>query len=259
MEHIEQAKLEIPTINNILDLAWDNLKIEPKYVKKRFGDSVVSLDIEATRIFRNYERIAIKKLADLWISAQKVGIKEKFRELSLIYNWDVFINTASEIFVEFGILVQNMEKDLGNMRKARGGRTFELIVTKLLKFIKIKCEMPIGKGKEDLKRIDIVIPDVMTASKMPDKAFFLTCKRTLRERWKQEVPQARLNQRFYLLTIDPSLSESKALEINEKQLIAFVRHDLTQIPNFKKFNWIRSLNDLPKFLNEKSIFSKITK
>ncbi|MGQ9819791.1 MAG: hypothetical protein ACUVQ1_07705 [Candidatus Kapaibacteriales bacterium] len=51
--------------------------------------------------------------------------------------------------MEFGILVQNLEKDLGNMRKARGGKTFEKALLSLLKFINIKAEIPIEKESLD--------------------------------------------------------------------------------------------------------------
>jgi len=70
----------------------------------------------------------------------------------------------------------------------------------------------------------------------------------LRERWKQEVPQARLNQRIYLITMDDDLSENKAKEINEKGLIAFVRDELKQKEQIKNMAWIRGLNSLPKEL-----------
>lgn len=136
------------------------------------------------------------------------------------------------------------------MRKARGGKTFEKVVLRLLAFIDIKGESPTGNAKEELRRIDIVIPSIEIATKTPDRAIFLTCKRTLRERWKQEVPQARLNQRIYLLTIDEDLSESKANEINQKGLIAFVRDELTKNPSLQKMPWIRKLSDLPKELKK---------
>lgn len=136
------------------------------------------------------------------------------------------------------------------MRKARGGKTFEKVILRLLDFIGIEGKEPTGKAKERLRRIDIVVPSVEIALKTPDRAIFLTCKRTLRERWKQEVPQARLNQRIYLLTIDEELSGSKAEEINEKGLIAFIRDDLKQREYLKEMAWIRKLSDLPKELQK---------
>jgi hypothetical protein len=101
-----------------------------------------------------------------------------------------------------------------------------------------------------LRRIDIVIPSMEVALTTPDKAIFLTCKRTLRERWKQEVPQARLNQRIYLLTIDEELSENKAKEINEKGFIAFIRDELLEEQAFQHMPWIRKLAELPTYLRK---------
>ena len=247
---IETAKSEIPSVNRILNETWDDLGLNKSFVRNNFGKVLVMFDEKATEIFRNYERKALEKLAKSWISLQKKEIKERLEKIVAQDGWDRFIEKASEIFVEFGVLVQIFEKVLGNMRKARGGKTFEKVLLKLLNFIDIKCEIPKGKAREELRRIDIVIPSVEIATKTPDRAIFLTCKRTLRERWKQEVPQARPNQRIYLITIDENLPESKANEINQKGLIAFVRDELLKNRAFKKMPWIRKLSDLPKELRK---------
>lgn len=249
-ELIKTAKSEIPPVDHILDETWNQLKLQKSFVKNNFGKVLVTFDKKATEIFRDYERNALVKLAKLWLNLQKEEIRKKFEEMLAQEGWEKFIGTASRLFVEFGILVQDLEKDLGNMRKARGGKTFEKVVLRLLAFIDIKGESPTGNAKEELRRIDIVIPSIEIATKTPDRAIFLTCKRTLRERWKQEVPQARLNQRIYLLTIDEDLSESKANEINQKGLIAFVRDELTKNPSLQKMPWIRKLSDLPKELKK---------
>jgi len=36
------------------------------------------------------------------------------------------------------------------MRKARGGKTFEKVILRLLNFIDIKTEIPTGKAREEL-------------------------------------------------------------------------------------------------------------
>ncbi|MFN7181711.1 MAG: type II restriction endonuclease [Planctomycetota bacterium] len=249
-ELIKAAKGEIPSLEYILDETWNHLELQKSFVKNNFGKVLVTFDTEATKMFRYYERKALVKLAKAWLSLQKEGVKKKFEEILAQNGWDKFIEKASQVFVEFGILVQNLEKNLGNMRKARGGKTFEKVLLRLLEFIDVKGEIPMGKAREELRRIDIVIPSIKIATTTPDRAIFLTCKRTLRERWKQEVPQARLNQRIYLLTIDESLSESKANEINQKGLIAFVRDELTKTQALQKMPWIRKLADLPKELKK---------
>lgn len=249
-ELIKAAKNEIPSLDYILDETWNQLKLQKSFVKNSFGKVLVTFDTRATGIFRDYERKALIKLAKSWLNLQREGVKKKFEEILVQNGWDKFIEKASQVFVEFGILVQALEKDLGNMRKARGGKTFEKVLSRLLEFIDVKGEIPIGKAREELRRIDIVIPSIEVATKTPDRAIFLTCKRTLRERWKQEVPQARLNQRIYLLTIDESLSESKANEINQKGLIAFVRDELIESQSLQKMPWIRKLADLPEELKK---------
>ncbi len=245
---IAQAKAVIPTVDFILEEAWKELKLDKKSVHNKFGQVLISIDSEATKIFRTYEKMALLELAKGWLKNQKEIIKKKLEKIISQKGWEDFVQEASQLFVEFGTLVQSIEKDLGNMRKARGGKTFEKVILRLLKFIDIEGEIPSGKAREELMRIDIVVPSVDIALKTPDRAIFLTCKRTLRERWKQEVPQARLNQRIYLITIDDDLSESKAKEINEKGLIAFVRDELKQKEQLKNMAWIRGLNSLPKEL-----------
>ncbi|MBC7328374.1 hypothetical protein H5T87_09735 [bacterium] len=181
-----------------------------------------------------------------------VGLGEKVKttmlEIANEQGWDEFIKKAKALFSDFAFLVQALEKDLGNMRKSRGGRTFEKLVLRLLGAMGVPCEFPRGHAKERLRRIDIVIPSTQVALETPDRAFFLACKRTLRERWRQEVPLAQPNQRVYLITIDEELPESKAREIKERGLIAFVRDDLKERNHLKGNAWIRRLSDLPKVL-----------
>lgn len=245
---LNDAKNEIPSVDDIMNKTWRQLDLHKSKVKNNFGHVLVNFDEKATEIFKEYEHKALTKLAKLWLNSQQSDIRKRLKFIIDEKGWDKFIENASKIFVEFGILVQSFEKDLGNMRKARGGKTFEKVILRLLNFIDIKTEIPTGKAREELKRIDLVIPSVEVAKKTPDRAIFLTCKRTLRERWKQEVPQARLNQRIYLITIDDNISENKANEINEKGLIAFVRDELITTNSLKSLAWIRKISDLPREL-----------
>ncbi len=247
---IKIAKQEIISLDQIIDEAWVKLAYDKPFVMRKFGDAVIKYDEVATKIFRDYEKKALKKLAELWIEEQIDEVKQKIKLISKEKDTDKFIEQASRLFSEFGVFVQKMELDLGNMRKARGGKSFEKIIMKLLTYIGIPNESPKGKFKEHLKRIDIIVPNAELAIETPDKSYSLTCKRTLRERWKQEVPQARLNQRIYLLTMDPSLSLGKANEINEKGLIAYVPDSIAKSEIFKKLGWIRKLSELPKELNK---------
>lgn len=245
---IESAKSKIPTINFILGEALNKLGIERNMANNEFGPILVDIDLEATKIFKEYEEQALIELAKEWLDSQQEHMRRRLETILSHREWEYFISEASKLFAEFGILVQNFEKVFGNMRKSRGGKNFERAVLKLLNLIDIIAEVPSGKAKEQLRRIDIVIPSIRVALETPDRAIFLTCKRTLRERWKQEIPQVRLNQRVYLLTIDEKLSRKKAEEINEKALIAFVRDEIKQVEHIRDMPWIRKLSDLPREL-----------
>lgn len=250
IEILKFSKEIIPSVDFILNEAYKKLNLNKAFIENNFGEALILLDKEATMVFKTYEEKALIKLANLWLNSQKEKIRKKLEKIVAQKGWNEFIKKASKIFLEFAKLVQALEKDLGNMRKARGGKTFEKIILKFLNFLEIKSEIPTAKAKEVLKRIDIVIPSVSVAIRTPDRAIFLTCKRTLRERWKQEVPQARLNQRIYLLTIDEELSLNKADEINEKGLIAFVPDKILERAEFKNKPWIRKLKDLPSLLKK---------
>ncbi len=217
-------------------------------IKKNFGKALVKADETGHEIFLKYEEKALRTLAKEWLTAQSKETRNKFKKILETEGIKNFVKKTTDIFLEFAKLVQKLEKDLGSMRKARGGKNFEKMVYKFLSFIGIECEIPKGKESKILGRIDIVIPSTEVAIKTPDRAIFITCKRTLRERWKQEVPQVRLNQRTYLITIDTKLPLSKTNEINEEGFIAYVRDELKELDYLKSLPWIRRLKDLPKEL-----------
>jgi len=247
---IEESKRLIPSLEEILDKAWKRLDPHSQEILKSFSEILLNLEERANEIYLEYEKKALKALAENWVKKQKGTIRERIKRILQEDKWEGFIKKARDLFAEFGLLVQALEKDLGNMRKARGGKTFERIIERMLLSINIPVERPKGQASRTLRRIDLVIPSVEVALNTPDRAVFLTCKRTLRERWKQEVPQVGPNRRVYLLTIDEDISESKAQEINEKGLIAFVRDEIKQNSKLEQFTWIRKLSTLPWELKE---------
>lgn len=230
-ELIRKGKGLIPSVDRILKETLQRLNLKPPQIERDFSNCLISVDQTATEIYRNYERKALIRLAEDWVEIQKDPIQKSLMNLLRKNDWEKFKKEASKIFTEFGVIVQRLEKDLGNTRKARGGKTFEKAIAELLRKINIPVEKPEKRHQKELKRIDLVIPSVEVAMRTPDRAYFLTCKRTLRERWKQEVP-------------DTNLPESKAMEIDEKGLIAFVRDELKN--ELKDKDWIRSLNSLPQ-------------
>ncbi|MGB9774735.1 MAG: hypothetical protein ACP5JH_02875 [Bacteroidota bacterium] len=137
-EFINLAKRTISTLDSILEEAWRELRSDEKSAAKRFGWVLVAMDSEATKIFRAYEKRALLGLAKEWLRSQKDDIRERLEKIIAQKGWDDFIQSASQLFAEFGTLVQALEKDLGNMRKARGGKTFEKVI--------LRCSASNGSG-----------------------------------------------------------------------------------------------------------------
>jgi len=115
---------KIPSVDDIINETWNILSFSEKHVREEFGEVLMRFDKEATNVFKKYEREAIKELALSWIESRKDEIK---RELYEIIEKEDFVERLSQKFVEFAVLVQEFEKILGNMRKARGGKTFEKV------------------------------------------------------------------------------------------------------------------------------------
>jgi len=233
----------IPTVDEIISQSERDLAVSPQ---QDFDAALEEAESCAYKIYLKYEQEALLRLAEEWIKKTPSLRDDLLGALQL--EGVEFVRRLAEIYAQFGKCVRALESRLGQMRKARGGRTFHLLVKRLLERCGVKCEIPTGKARDKLGRVDIVVPGAETALKRPDDAFFITCKRTLRERWRQEVPHGRVQWRYYLVTMDEDLSTQKAEEIYESGLIIFVRDSVKQREEFRKVEYVRSLKNLPRTL-----------
>lgn len=246
---IYQARQKIPPLQKILSEAIESTKkaspriLAPEYIETHFSECVTTLEPKAFEIYLDHERKTFLSAIDTWIAQNESAIKS-LSERGLSSS-----DFAKEVIKLFYPLVQRLEFRSGQTRKARGGRTFELVIGYLLGRIGISYQKPKGKQQTKiLKRVDFVIPDQMTAIERPDKAYFLSCKRTLRERWKQTIPERKPSWRVFLLTQDEDLPEGKAKEIDQLGMIVYVRDELKGEDYLTEKPWVRKLSDLPKDL-----------
>ncbi len=243
---IYTAKARMPKLQKILDSAIDTIQkenpelLKPEYIKQHFSECAITLERKAFNIYLRNEESLFLAIIDEWVSKNAELLKELNKKFPDAKNF------SKEICKHFYPVVQKMEFDSSQTRKARGGKTFEHIIEYLLKSIGVSCESPSKDAKKILKRIDLVIPNQDTAIKRPDKAYFLSCKRTLRERWKQTIPERKPSWRVFLLTLDENLPEDKAIEIDALGMIVYVRDELKERSHLQKKEWVRKLSDLPK-------------
>jgi HD superfamily phosphohydrolase len=231
----------IPELEIILKQAVKSLKLDKvpaENIAKNFEVLIRDVESAAFSIYKEHERKAFEKLENMWFSQKREFISKVLKEKGE--------EGVKNILSEFIEPIRELEFRAGQMRKARGGKTFEQAIRILLNLAGVPCEEPHKETRKILKRIDLVSPDAETAKLTPDKSIFIATKRTLRERWKQVVPEHMKGARLYLLTINGDVTEEKAKEIKETGMVVYVRSELKEKPYLKDKPWVRKLSDLPK-------------
>lgn len=117
---IQEAKRTIPSLEQMrVELERDSEKI-----KGAFEDKLVALDQRGAALFAQYQEKALRRLVELWLDAKEQTLGKAYLEVLQEQGWQAFKQTVLPTLVELSRLVQRLEKDLGNMRKARGGSCF---------------------------------------------------------------------------------------------------------------------------------------
>lgn len=230
---IDPAMKIIPTPKQVFDEALASVpanKLEPTYIRSHFSDAIVLVAHDAFAKFKVYQRKATKPIIQSFI--KKYG-----NELNTI--------STQEVLEIYTPLAMRFEMRTSQMRKSRAGSTFEMITQYLLQRSGINCEITSKDIRKKLHRMDIVVPNATVALKSSDKAAFLSLKHTLRERWKQALPDKNRNWIMYLITLDDDIADDKAREMAEHNMIVYVKDEVKAQPYLVKKDWIRRLSDLP--------------
>ncbi|MHA1863655.1 MAG: type II restriction endonuclease, partial [Candidatus Thorarchaeota archaeon] len=240
---ITKAMSRVPNTDKIIDQAIGLVKgnlLRPAILKRNLNAGIITLHDNAYSIFLQEQEAARGYALDKWTDLKK-------DEILFLSKRSEPLQFARALFEMFLPFASSLEKRFGNSRRSRAGSTLEKILRVLLLKIEIPCEKP-NKDAKKLKRIDLVVPNQTTALMEADKAYFISCKRTLRERWKQAITEREKNWRVYLVTLDDNLSEAKAEEINNESLIVYVPDNVKKQRHLKNKPWVRSLSDLPSDL-----------
>ncbi|MCI0531789.1 MAG: hypothetical protein L0Y74_07580 [candidate division Zixibacteria bacterium] len=246
---LQKVKLRMPSTLDILEETVRILQskasnlVNSDFIRSNFSTSLIEFEKVVFEIYLKHQKTMFLSLIDEWVA----WYSKKLEEIATTLGPQGF---AKRVCRDFYPLAQRLEFEAGQMRKSRGGHTFEEIVGFLLKRIGVPNEKPKDKNAIKLKNIDRVIPNPEVALQTPDKALFLSCKRTLRERWKQAASERNPTWRVFVITIDITLPESKADEANRLGMIVYVRDELKELKHLKKKTWVRKLTDFPKDLKE---------
>jgi len=106
----------------------------------------------------------------------------------------------------------HLAKSLMNSRASRAGRSLELAVK--LAFDESGVEYAWQPQLNEGPRPDFVFPDIRSYSSGAHSPSHLAVKRTLKERWRGVLEEAKKIRHKNLLTLDTNLSPSQLLEIS---------------------------------------------
>ena len=130
--------------------------------------------------------------------------------------------TATEVFnfmKEHPFVLDRLYLSLTQSRRTRAGATFELVVTTLFQALGYPhTPQPELPGSNP----DYVLPSIEHYRNYATDCILFTCKRTLRERWRQVVTEGTTGQAFFLATIDDRLSAPQLAAMQQNHVIVVV-------------------------------------
>jgi hypothetical protein len=194
-------KLSIPEIDKIIEEAESSIakkynvkSLRDVIAKIGFSNAVNELEEEAFRIYRDYEKKAVE---EYFGSRGFLGKPLTFELISEIIDDSIIISIA-------------------NARRSRAGRTVERILIEALKALEVPCEEATIEYQG--YKPDIVVPSnkAFGSKEKPniDKVFVLAVKRTLRERWSEDIRVFNFpNSAFVFIKPDPDFTPQKAIEM----------------------------------------------
>lgn len=172
----------------------------------------------AGNVIATWDTLGVKGCLD----AERTVVVEEF--MKLIDNLSTFNIEHSSLDdnILLTAFVQEFERRLGQKRKARGGNSLETVIAFLFDYYKFKSTSAPSHFNQDLE---------------VDKWFKckngwtigISCKRTLRERWKQ-VSQAdrgtlshfKIQELWHIITYDKDLSDDKIVRLGEQGQVFYL-------------------------------------
>jgi hypothetical protein len=183
-------------------------QIPPPEIRRNFNKLLLDVWRETLVVLERHEESAystgipkalIEKYSEDIEKAKSVAQKNGFEKglVSLLGRW---YPRLREIFLS-----------IGQSRKARGGRDFELQFGKLLELAGI----PYQKVNR-ATRVDFMIPSDQAFQKNRTTAVIASAKRTLRERWREVVEELKAMQspNIFLVTADENISLGQVKDIS---------------------------------------------
>ena len=261
-------------INNFIDLLNDELKslddvlvfcITMKYIVAPINHAISAIPADDTEfcykaatsildalgetkaglVISTWDNLGVKGCLD----AERASVVFEFTKLlEVLTSLNVVPHTSLDDNLLLTAFIQEFERRLGQKRKARGGGSLENIVAFLFSYFKFPVAEAPSHFDQDL--------EVDKWFKCKDGwVIGISCKRTLRERWKQ-VSQAdrgtlshfKIKELWHLITYDKDLSDDKIVRLGEQGQIFYLMDTsdvyLRASTHIGMKNYVRPLSNL---------------
>ena len=196
-------------------------------------------------VIETWDKMGVKGCLD----AERAIVVEEFTKLiEHLDSLDIIKHNNLDDNLVLTAFVQEFERRLGQKRKARGGNSLETVVSFLFSYYKFPSTEAPSHFDQDL--------EVDKWFRCKDGwSIGISCKRTLRERWKQ-VSQAdrgtlshfKIKELWHIITYDKDLSDDKIVRLGEQgQIFYLMDHSETYqrcINHIGMANYVRPLSTL---------------
>lgn len=199
MNLFEEFKKDVPPPS---DVALQAIKTKlthkrntAKYIKQNFSGLVEDLQIKAYGIYFKAEKAAGCKTIEAALS-KRIGQKPTIKSV---------ISEVGSMFAE----LDRFYLSLTQSRRQRAGSAFETILHVMFK----KLGYPFSEQQLINGKTDFLMPHREHYNNNPMDCIIFTCKRSLRERWRQIVTEGTRGLGFFLATIDEKVSADSIEEM----------------------------------------------
>lgn len=207
----DRAKALLPSAREVFNVALAEAVPNPNdrdFVQQNFSRLVHTVQVRAYEVYLEAEGKAVSTALQKSIEPLLPG------------------QGAADVFAflrEHPFVLDRVYLSLTQSRRTRAGQTFELVVTTLFQTLGYPYTAQPELGGS---RPDYVLPSIEHYKTFATDCLLFTCKRTLRERWRQVITEGTTGQAFYLATIDDRLSQPELARMQQSHVIVVVPADL---------------------------------
>ena len=159
------------------------------------------------------------------LNAERAVIVDAFSQLTYNVSKLNVDHKSLDDNIIFTAFVQEFERRVGQKRKTRGGHSLESVVNFLFEYFKIKSSRRPSHFDQDI--------EVDQWFRCNDGwSIGISCKRTLRERWKQlsqadrgTLSHFKIREIWHLITFDSDLTDDKIVRLGEQSQVFYLLDD----------------------------------